>query len=173
MFIVLVNLVVQPIQMKTIIVLSLVQTAVLIFLLGKFVLFEQDTNVTERAVQNTVVSESVYDPASDRSTIYYMDDNQLRQIIREELAAQLGGSSGTDKNTDASIASNVTDHSEIQYQRELVAQQLEYHTSVGSISDADMQKLQGDIAMLDAAGRTEMLGKLTRALNTGGLDGRL
>jgi hypothetical protein len=153
--------------------LSLVQTAVLIVLLGKFVLFQQDTTVTERAVQNTVVSEPVYDPASDRSTIYYMDDNQLRQIIREELAAQLDGRPGPDEKVDAVIVSNAADHSEIQYQRELVAQQLEYHTSVGSISDADMQKLQGDIAMLDAAGRTEMLGKLTRALNTGGLDGRL
>jgi hypothetical protein len=173
MFIVLVNLVVQPIQMKTIIVLSLVQTAVLIFLLGKFVLFEQDANVTEHAKQETLTSEAFDDPATDRSTIYYLDDNQLRQIIREELAAQLGGKPGPDAETDAFMASNTSDPSEYQYQRELVAQQLEYHTSVGSISDTDMQKLQGDIAKLDAAGRTEMLGKLTRALNSGGLDGRL
>jgi hypothetical protein len=159
--------------MKTIIVLSLVQTAVLIILLGKFVLFEQGSNVTEHAEQEALVSEPFDDPATDSTAIYYLDDKQLRQIIREELAAQLDGSSGTDEKTDASTASNVTDHSEIQYQRELVAQQLEYHTSVGSISDTDMQMLQGEIAKLDAAGRKEMLGKLTRALNTGGLEGRL
>ena len=159
--------------MKTIIALSLVQTAVLIVLLGKLVLFEQDTNVAEHVEQRTLMSEPLDNPATDSTAIYYMDDNQLRQIIREELAAQLDGRPGPDAETDAFMASNTSDPSEYQYQRELVAQQLEYHTSVGSISDTDMQKLQGEIAKLDAAGRTEMLGRLIRALNSGGLDGRL
>ena len=159
--------------MKTIIVLSLVQTAVLIILLGKFVLFEQDTTVAAHIEKDTVASMPLNDPATDRTVVYYMDDDQLRQIIREELGAQLDGRSGPDEETDAFMASNTSDPSAYQYQREQVAQQLEYHTSVGSISDTDMQKLQGDIAKLDAAGRTEMLRRLTRALNTGGLDGRL
>ena len=122
---------------------------------------------------NASVSDPSNEPAVDRTTVYYMDDNQLRQIIREELGAQLDGRSGSNIDMDAPIASNATDNTEIQYQRDLVAQQLDYHTSVGSISDTDMQKLQGEIAKLDEAGRKEMLGKLVRALNSGGLDGRL
>jgi hypothetical protein len=61
----------------------------------------------------------------------------------------------------------------MEYQRAQVAQQQETYVSVGSISDADMQTLQMDIAKLDAAGRTEMLRKLSRAFNSGNLEGRL
>ena len=97
----------------------------------------------------------------------------MRQIIREELAAQADGRPGPANQVDAVFASESTDKAENQYQREQVAQQLEYHASVGSISNADMQKLQGEIARLDEASRTEMLRELTRALNSGQLEGRL
>ena len=161
--------------MKTITILAVVQTGILLFLLGKIVLFEEETTVAGNAGQNTLVSDPFDDPPPDRNAtaIHYVDYDQLRQIIREELRAQLDGRSGSDKKMDAVIASDSTDTAENQYQRELVAQQLLYHTSVGSISNVDMQKLQGEIAKLDAASQKEMLGKLTRALNSGELDGRL
>ena len=162
-------------EMKTLIILSLVQTGILLMLLGKFVLFGPDSTVAGYAGRNTLMSDPFNDPATDRhaTAIYYMDDNQLRQIIREELGALLDSKSGPETEKDAVVASNAIDNTEIQYQRELVAQQLDYHTSVGSISDTDMQKLQGEIAKLDEAGRKEMLSKLIQALNSGGLDGRL
>ena len=151
------------------------QTGLLLFLFGKIVLFEEETTVAGHAGQNTLVSDPFDDPPADRNAtaIHYVDENQLRQIIREELRAQLDGRSGSAKQMDAVIASDSTDTAENQYQRELVAQQLLYHTSVGSISNVDMQKLQGEIAKLDAASQKEMLGKLTRALNSGELEGRL
>ena len=161
--------------MKTITILSLVQTGILLILLGKIVFFEEESTIPGDVEQNTSVSNPFNDASTDRhaTAIYYPNENQLRQIIREELGAQLDGRSGPDEETDSVMESNTSDYPEYQYQREQVAQQLEYHTSVGSISDTDMQKLQGDIAKLDAAGRTEMLGRLKRALNSGDLDGRL
>ena len=143
-------------------------------LLGKFVLFEPDSTVAGHAGRNTLMSDPFNDPATDRNAtaIYYMDDNQLRQIIREELGALLDSKPGPETKKDAIVASNAIDNTEIQYQRELVAQQLEYYASVGSISDMDMQKLQGEITKLDEVSRREMLRKLTQALNSGELQGR-
>ena len=97
---------------------------------------------------------------SHAATIYYPDENRLRKIVREELAAQLGALSEASAQKDSAAVLEPEDEAKYQYQRELVAQQLEYHTSVGSISDTDMQKLQGEIAKLDEAGRKEMLSKL-------------
>jgi hypothetical protein len=62
---------------------------------------------------------------------------------------------------------------EMEARHEQVSQQLEYYVSIGSISNAEMQRLQMDIAKLDAKGRTEMLRELTRALNSGRLEGQL
>ncbi len=162
--------------MKSLTVLGLVQTIILLFLLGKIVLFEEETTVAGHAEQNTLVSDDFTNTQSQSNssdTYIYPDEDRLRQIIREELAAQLDRRSGPDKQMDPVIASSSTDNAENQYQREQVAQQLEYHTSVGSISDMDMQKLQIEIAKLDEASRKEMLRKLTRALNSGRLEGRL
>ncbi len=161
--------------MKTITILSLVQTGILLILLGKIVLFEEESTVPGDAGQNALVS-NPFDRASigTRAAVNnYPDENQLRRIVREELAAQLGTLSATGAPMDSADVSAVRDEVKDQDQRERVAQQLNYHTSVGSISVRDMQVLQGEIAKLDAASRTEMLGKLTRALNSGQLDGRL
>lgn len=58
-------------------------------------------------------------------------------------------------------------------QRDLVPQQIEAYRAVGAITDAQMLELQADIAKLDAVSRKQMLSKLTRALNTGDIKGRL
>ncbi len=162
--------------MKALIVLSLVQTGILLVLLGKIVLFEEDTTVAGHAVKNTMVSDDLTNTQSQSNTSdtsSYVDEDRLRQIIREELAIQPDGRFGPAKQADAIFAASSTDNAENQYRREQVAQQLNYYVSVGSVSDADMQKLQGEIAKLDEAGRTEMLRNLTRALNSGQLEGRL
>ena len=57
--------------------------------------------------------------------------------------------------------------------RSVVSQQLDYYVSLGRISEAEMAQLQSDIARLDPDARTDMLRRLTQALNSGMLEGRL
>jgi len=102
-----------------------------------------------------------------------LTEDRMRQIIREELAAQLAQQTGPAAPGDPVSAAGPRDPVEIERQREQVFQQLEYYTSVGRISDMEMQKLQIEIAKLDAAGRNEALRELVRAINSGRLEGRL
>jgi len=161
--------------MKTIIILSLVQTGILLILLGKIVLFEEESTIPGNARQNTSVSDPVDAAPTDShaATTNYPDEDRLRVIVREELAAQLGALSVAGAQKDSAAVLEPEDEAKFQIQRELVAQQLNYHTSVGRISATDMQMLQMEIAKLDEAGRREMLGELTRAMNSGELEGRL
>jgi len=143
---------------------------------GKILGIEDEMTAATLDEKNTSVTDDLANTQSQsysHDTYLYPNEDRLRQIIREELGAELDRRSEPDKQMDPVIASSSTDETEIEYQRELVAQQLEYYASVGSISDADMQKLQMDIAKLDDAGRTEMLRELMRALNSGRLEGRL
>ena len=156
--------------MKILIALAVVQTALLLILVGKLVLVDDEPAVAPRTEQSSFVSD---DYAYDQSPGYsyesgtQLDEYQLRQIIREELAALSDSGIGAGSQADAAVALSAAEIAEREYQRDQVAQQLNYHTSVGSISDMDMQKLQMEIAKLDAAGRTKMLRELTRALNSG------
>jgi hypothetical protein len=162
--------------MNTLTVLILLQTGVLLLLLGKVVAIEKEMPVAEYKDQNTLVSD-VFDvlPADAYSSesYSYPTEIQLRHIIREELRSHFDSQPEPGNQAKSATALSSTDTSEYHHRRELVVQQLDYHTSVGSISNADMQKLQGDIAKIDEAGRREMLGKLTRAMNSGELEGRL
>ena len=151
------------------------QTGILLILLGKIVLFEEESTVPGDSERNALLSNPFDGASTDGhgSALYYPDEYQLRKIVREELAAQLGALSASNAQDHSAAISGPEDEAKYQYQREMVAQQLNYHTSVGSISDSDMLKLQGEIAKLDAASRKEMLSELTRALNSGELEGRL
>ena len=61
----------------------------------------------------------------------------------------------------------------MQSRRDAVSHQIEYYSSVGHISELEMQNLQTDIAHLDAAGRRDMFRRLVQELNSGRLQGRL
>ena len=161
--------------MKTITILCLVQTGILLILLVKIVFFEEESSGPGHTEQFTSVSNPFDDPRTDSyaATNYYPDEHRLRIIVREELAAQLGALSEASAQKDSATVLDPEDEAKFQIQRELVAQQLNYHTSVGRISAKDMQMLQMEIAKLDEAGRREMLGELTRAMNSGELEGRL
>ena len=161
--------------MKTITILSFVQTGILLILFGKIVLFEEESTVSGDAEKNALVSIPFDDASTDTHAItaYYPDEYQLRKIVREELAAQLGALSESGAQINPAVILDPEDEAKYQNQRERVAQHLEYHTSVGSISNVDMQKLQADIAKLDEVGRKEMMRRLTRVLNSGRLKGRL
>ena len=162
--------------MKILTILVLLQTCVLLLVFGKIVGIEDEMTPTTLGAQNALVADDSVDAqpeSNSNNTNLYSNEERLRQIIREELDATLESRSEPDKQTDPVIASGPRDQTETERQREQVAQQLEYYANVGRISDAQMQKLQMDIAKLDDAGRTEMLSRLSRAFNSETLEGRL
>ena len=91
------------------------------------------------------------------------EEGRLRQIIREELAAQRAAVEST--GTARAAAAAPRDAAQDRVQREKVAGQLAHYRSVGRISEAEMLNLQQDIARLDPASRKEMLAQLMRAMN--------
>ena len=99
------------------------------------------------------------------------DAERLRAILREELAQEHIRPVQEPIQPDP-VHSRTPSPAELQ-QRDVVAQQIEAYRGTGTITDAQMLELQADIAQLDAASRRQMLSKLTRALNTGEIKGRL
>jgi hypothetical protein len=101
------------------------------------------------------------------------DEQQLRRIIREELAAQLTTNAasvipqGTDSDSPAA-RSREADNSR---QLASVSEQLDQYILAGSISPAEMAVLQIEMGKLDKTGQHEMLKKLMRAMNSGALAG--
>jgi hypothetical protein len=100
-----------------------------------------------------------------------VDEERLRAILREELAQEHIRPMHEPIPT-APSPSRSPSTAELQ-QRDVVAQQIEAYRATGAITEAQMLELQADIARLDAASRRQMLSKLTRALNTGEIKGRL
>lgn len=99
---------------------------------------------------------------------------RLRQIIQEELRSHLGQMdlNGSQQEAQPPTGRDV-DGAEVAAQRDFVLGQLDYYSSVGSISSAEMAQLQMEIAKLNESGRTEMMSRLNRALNSGVLKGNL
>lgn len=162
--------------MKTLIAIGIIQLAAIFWLYTKIDDLDGRLDRTSTAPQqsahtNQAGPAATSDVSNGVSTD--IDEDRLRQIIREELLVQSGNPSSSQPQALRSAASTPVDPVEMEARREQLSQQLEYYVSVGSISDAEMQRLQIDIAKLDAKGRTEMLRELTRALNSGRLEGQL
>jgi len=109
-------------------------------------------------------------PAESHLAQQAPDENQLRKIVREELAAQLSLLAVPNR-AEGEVPDPVLRDLKRQ-ERDLVEQEIAHYISMGQISDVEMQMLQADIARLDKSGREEMLRRLVRAINTGELDGR-
>ncbi len=160
--------------MKTLTAIILVQFVAILFLYVKLVEIGED--LSAQSVAPTISSGN--DTAEARLQLDASDgspnltEDRLRVVIREELSAYLAAQAQPNNADRQTIVPGSVDPVELDYRKEQVSQQLDYYTTVGSISDLDMQKLQMDIAKLDDASRKEMLRKLTRALNSGQLDGR-
>ena len=160
--------------MKILTILVLVQTAVLFLLFVKIVGIEEKVSVAEQVVQHGPVSDSFIAPPTARySSDSHANEIQLRNIIREELAAYVIATTGSDNQDDSATVSESNYTAENQYQLELVAQQLDYFESVGSISEMEMQNIQTDIAKLHKADQGRMLNRLMRTMNAGDIKGRL
>ena len=104
----------------------------------------------------------------------FITESRLRQIIQEELRSHLAdmGLNGSQQEAQLPSGRHV-DSAVVAAQRDFVLGQLDYYSSVGSISSAEMAQLQMEIAKLDDSGRTEMMSRLNRALNSGALKGNL
>ena len=101
-------------------------------------------------------------------------EHRLRQIIQEELRSHLADMELNGSQQEAQLPTGrEVDGAVVAAQRDFVLEQLDYYSSVGSISSAEMAQLQMEIAKLDARGRTEMMSRLNRALNSGALKGNL
>jgi uncharacterized small protein (DUF1192 family) len=166
----------MPKDTKALAVIALIQLAAIILLYNKMAAVENGVaaaiSTKQIELQQEYPSQTEASINPDHANVLPVEE-RLRQIIREELSMQLADLPRRDQPRDAAVAINSTSEAEMESQRELISQQLEYYSSVGSISDLEMQLLQTEIAKLDAASRKEMFSQLTRALNSGRLDGRL
>jgi len=150
--------------MKTLMALSVLQT-IGIALLVVHAFREEHHSVADAAPVQLPAATSAPAGASQ------VDEERLRALLREELAQEHIRPVEEPIPTDA-VRPRTPSSAELQ-QRDGVAQQIEAYRATGTITDAQMQELQADIARLDAASRKQMLSKLTRALNTGEIKGRL
>lgn len=161
---------------KALAFIALIQLAAIVLLYNKIAAFENSVadaiSTKQMGLQQEYASQSKAPLNSDHANVLRVEE-RLRQIIREELSTELADLPGMDQQRDAAVAAYSRSEAEMESQLELVSQQLEYYSSVGSISDLEMQQLQMDIARLDPAGRTEMLRELVRAINSGRLEGQL
>jgi hypothetical protein len=152
--------------MKTLMTLSALQTIGIVVLLIH-VLGEEREPATVRSTDPVAVASSPFANASP-DTASLADEDRLRIIIREELAAQRGVRA--EVTTPAAAAQDEGSNPLLQ---ERVARQIEAYQAAGAITDAQMQELQVQIAQLDEAGRKRMRSKLIRAMNAGDIKGRL
>ena len=161
--------------MKALIFIALLQTGLLLAIFAKIVL-PQDASIDQQPRQTSdttgFVAPDITSPATVDGPVR-IDERQLRAVIRDELSAYMSAVAAGQAVPEVEEVYDPILEEERQARREEVEQRIEYYTSVGTISDADMQLLKSEIARLDPENRRAMLQKLVRALNTGALDGRL
>jgi hypothetical protein len=150
--------------MKALILLSILQLGLLV------VLLLEDTGQPSAAPVE--VEDSVLRVVEAREQQPGISEAEFRSIIREELAL-LTPKSAAVASVDVVITTETETETSDSGQLEYVAQQIDYYTSVGAISDAEMDALQVEVARLSGADRKRMLSKLVMALNAGEIDGKL
>lgn len=150
--------------MKTLTLLSLLQTLVLAVLV---VLVARGPPRGDRATPLP----QVQDPqrVAAPGTAGGVDEERLRWIIRQEL----GGISSGRNAYAAPVPGKSRNPARDLVQRDRVAGLLEDYARAGSVSRAQMEQLQAEIARLDPASRKAAMSRLARMLNTGQVDGRL
>lgn len=152
--------------MRTLTILSLLQTAAILLLVWTIAGHGGDTDSPHSPGR---VGNAAGPGGPDR--VRPLDDARLRRIIREELASQANAVTGGGAFR-ASPAGKVRNPVEDRFRKEQVDRQLDYYRRIGAISPAQMQDLQREIAQLDQASRKAAMGQLMRSLNSGQIDGR-
>jgi len=153
--------------MKILVAICSIQLFLLLFLIVEI---KSDDPAGESAVQ---AIDEVGLPNEAFSMPPAMDEERLRQIIREEVG-QLNQEDRAVRQSEDDVSIVATEDPEIVAQQmEYVAQQIEYYKSLGSISIKEMDELQFEVAKLDSEGRKQMMSTLFKAMNAGEIDGRL
>ena len=155
----------------TLAILSVAQFSLLLLIYFKSGLIDQDMWAGESTISPDSVqridanSARVAEAATDRLV---MTESQLRRIIQEEFRSQIEPTAPNSPQQEAQLtAMQEVDDAVMTSRRDFVSGQLDYYSSVGSISSVEMAQLQMNIAGLDERARKEMMFRLNRALNTG------
>lgn len=144
-------------------VLSALQIAAIAFLALQ--IYERDRAVESPPERTTIVAA--------QPGIATTDEDQLRRVVREELAAW-GASIAVDRSaatpTPYSSAASIADQ---RAQLALVSGQLEQYRGQGFMSPAEMGSFQEELARLEPSVRKQVLSRLVRAMNAGEIRGEL
>jgi len=159
--------------MKITTVVSVLQTAAIVFLAIKIV------DVDSGSVPDPSIDSTIQTMAAQSSTRMnkavshdrYVTTDELRTIFAEELRSQLGAVLAVQNSTAASDPFSELDQIERHSRVDLVTGQIDYYRSVGSLSVPEMEALQMEIARLDKRDRQPMLNKLVQAMNAGEIGG--
>lgn len=155
----------------TLAVLSVAQFLLLLLIYFKSGLVDQDSWAGRSAISPDPVRRfhanrvGVAEAATDSVV---MTESQLRRIIQEEFRSQIEHTVPNGPRQEIQLtAIQEGDDAVMTSRRDFVSGQLDYYSSVGSISSVEMAQLQMGIAELDERARKEMMYRLNRALNTG------
>jgi hypothetical protein len=158
--------------MKILSLLAIVQITLVLLLFAKLDSLESRVNELssppESASENTVATAEVVEDEATSG----LDARVLRRIVREELLAARSSQEAGDRSA-AENEPPMYDEAEMQYRRELVIQEIEYLKEQVDVSTAELEQLMGNIAQLDPARRTELMGLLNQAMNRGEIRGKL
>jgi len=157
------------------VVLAVAQTALILVLLIKVINLENQSNVASTDEQKSPSSEPLAVteiPGRPIQPPRQLDERRLRQIVREELRAQLDGLLAPATLAAEEEGPEPVSEAEYQYRFDAAMQNLDYYLKQGEIPDADMIRLQSEIARLDEDGRRRMLSRLARAMSSGELKGQ-
>lgn len=164
--------------MKVFIVLSVLELLLLGLIVHKLFLVED--RLDQFALQTTprsdvLASQQQEKPPVSSSDYSQFDEDRLRRIIRSELHTAANLQLNAPNETTPQGLANATEVDPVEniVRIELVKQKISDYISLGAISESEMSNLQQEISQLDPTSRRAMLQELTRALNSGNLDGRL
>ena len=167
----------MPRLMKILSVLVLMQTALVITLFAKIdTLEDQMKALTGPASPADASAPTLISPKEAEAVTlqgHGLDDSQLRRILREELQGIAMRDELLDQDSTSAPKAPVYDDVEMQYQQQLVQEELELLKTQGEASTRDLHGLMNKIARLDPERRSEMLMQLNQAMNRGEIKGRL
>ena len=162
--------------MKLLSGLLIAQVLLTLFVIGKLIDIDSRIVRYEAAADRpTVAAIDLVEPRSEfaPNATSGLSENELRQIIREELVAHSPTFAQPVAGEHRDSSSKKVDSPKYQYLFEQVSQKLDYYESVGEISKTEMEKLQAEIASLQASDRQHMLNRLTQSMNAGRINGLL
>ena len=163
---------------KTILILTLLQLAVLATLVHRIILVEDQLGeITSQTLQSPakVLTQPVEKSTSAVPEGFGLNEDRLRRIVRSEIRSELNQFADSLLETPSGSLEKEAGIDPVENTRrlELVKQELSFFIERGEISDPEMQEFQMEISRLDPDSSTMMIRELVRALNSGELRGRL